>query len=133
MPEDMDKRVEQYIQIRDALKRIDADHDAKRKPLVDLQQVLSGRIQVFLDENKLKNIKTKHGTAHTTTRYTASLADPDAFMRYVEENKAFHLMDRRANATAVKDYVKEHNVPPPGVNLNALTTVGVRRPGEKAE
>jgi hypothetical protein len=36
-------------------------------------------------------------------------------------------MDGRANVTAVKDYVKEKGVLPPGCNLNALKSVGVRR------
>jgi hypothetical protein len=71
---------------------------------------------------------TKGGTIYTSTRYTASLADPEAFMKFVIETRQFDLLDRKANSTAVKDYVGEHNVLPTGCNLTAMKTLGVRRP-----
>jgi len=49
-------------------------------------------------------------------------------MKFVVDNNKFELLDRRANATAVKDYVAANNVLPPGCNLSAICTVGVRRP-----
>ncbi len=132
MTEDVNKRVGQYVQVRDALKRLDEEHDAKRKPLVELQQILSGKLQEALTANNATSLKTEAGTCYISTRYTASLADPDAFMTFVISNKDFDLLDRRANATSCKEYTAKHNHPPPGVNLNAISTVGVRRgkPGE---
>jgi len=50
-------------------------------------------------------------------------------MDYVTTNKLFDLLDRRANTTAVKAFVKKNNQLPPGCNLSAVETVGVRRPG----
>jgi hypothetical protein len=131
MPEDMNKRIMQYVQIRDKLKEIDEAHETARKPLVELQAALSGRLQKFLDDNNMESLKTEHGTCYKSTRYTTSLADPDAFMRFVISNNQFDLLDRRANSTAVKEYVNEHNNLPPGCNLNGITTVGVRRPTGK--
>lgn len=127
MSEDMDKRVSQYVQIRDALKRLEDEYETKRKPLLQLQERLSGRLRTFLETNKLENLKTASGTCYISTRYTASLADPDVFMRFVIANEKFELLDRRANATAVKDYVNDHGALPPGANLNGIQTVGVRR------
>lgn len=127
MSEDINKRVAQYIQVRDALKRIDAEYEQKRKPLLELQEVLSGRLRTFIETNKLENLKTEAGTCYISTRYTASLADPAIFMDFVIKNQAFDLLDRRANATAVTAYVKEHNNLPPGCNLNGIQSVGVRR------
>jgi len=130
MPEDINKRVEQYITIRDKLKELDAAHEEKCKPLRELQEVLSGKLRTFMEANNLDNLKTEAGTCYTSTRYTASLADPDAFMKFVINNKLFDLLDRRANNTAVKEYVNEHNSLPPGCNLNQVQTVGVRRAGK---
>ena len=132
MTEDVNKRVGQYVQVRDALKRLDEEHDAKRKPLVELQQILSGKLQEALTANNAYSLKTEAGTCYISTRYTASLADPDAFMTYVTATRSFDLLDRRANATAVKEYIGKYNSLPPGCNLNAIQTVGVRRgkPGE---
>jgi hypothetical protein len=126
---DMDKRTQQYIDVRDALKRVDDEYALKRKPLLELQEILAGKIRYFMDANHLKNMKTKHGTCYTSVRRTASLQDPDAFMKYVTENGAFELLDRRANSTAVQEFVKQHNTLPPGCNLSSIQTLGVRRQG----
>ena len=131
MSEDMEKRVQQYIDVRDALKRVDERWEAERKPLLEIQEALAGRIQQFMDENSLQNLKTKSGTAYVSIKYTASLADPDVFMKFVISTGKFELLDRRANSTAVKDYVAANNELPPGCNLNGISQVGVRRPAKK--
>lgn len=128
MTEDMAKRTQQYIQVRDKLKAMDEAHDKLRRPLVEIQEQLSGIISAFMETNKLENLKTEHGTCYTSVRYTASLADPALFMRYVIDHAKFELLDRRANSTAVKDFVHDTGGLPPGCNLNAIQTVGVRRP-----
>lgn len=129
MTEDMRKRVLQFIQIRDKLRELEDAHKQKCKPLRDLQELVGARIQQFLSDHKLENLRTEAGTCYISTRHTASLADPEAFMTYVIDNKLYDLLDRRANSTAVKAFVEKHNALPPGCNLNAFETVGVRRAG----
>jgi hypothetical protein len=131
MTEDMDKRIEQYVKLRDCLKVVDEAHELKRKPLVQLMDEVSGQLRAFMEANNLENLKTEHGTCYTTTRHSASLADPDIFMKHVIATSNWELLDRRANATAVQAYVKEKGALPPGVNLNAIQTVGVRRASGK--
>lgn len=123
----VDKRVDQYIRIRDALKVLEEKYETERAPLVEMQNLLTGWMMEFLDKAGASAVKTKYGTCHTSTRYTASLADPDAFMKFVIANNKFELLDRRANATAVRDYVAENKALPPGTNLNSIRTLGVRR------
>lgn len=82
--------------------------------------------------NNMTSAKTEAGTATLSTRYTASLADPDAFMQFVRANDMFELLDRRANATAVKEYVRTNQGrTPPGVNLSALESLSVTKPRKK--
>lgn len=125
--EDIKKRVQQYVQIRDALKAMDDAHEERRKPLLEVQQSLAGILQEALTNSKATSIATEAGTCYESTRYSTSLADPDMFMKWVVEKQAFDMLDRKANATAVKEYTKEHGALPPGVNLTAIKTVGVRR------
>jgi hypothetical protein len=54
-------------------------------------------------------------------------------MDHVTGTGQFELLERRASATAVKDYAGKHGALPPGVKLNALRIVGVRKPGAKAQ
>lgn len=123
----VNQRVAQYVQIRDALKALEEEYEKKKQPLVDAQNMLTGWLQDFLEKAGADSIKTDAGTCYNSTRYTASLADPDAFMKHVVSTGQFELLDRRANATAVKDYVKNHGNLPPGANLSAMKTLGVRR------
>lgn len=125
--DDLAKRIEQYINVRDHLKVIEDEYNEKRKPFVEVQERLSAIIQRFMDEHNLENLKTEHGTCYKTVRYQASLADPDAFMRFVIEHGKFDLLDRRANTTSVRDFVGEHKYLPPGCNLTATQSLGVRR------
>lgn len=125
------ERVKQYVKTRDAIKAMDEAHEEAKRPLVELQNLLTGWLQNFMEQAGADNVKTSEGTCYHSTRYTASLADPEAFMQYVISNKKYDLLDRKANVTAVKDYVAENNALPPGVNLSAIKTVGVRRASGK--
>ncbi len=127
VPTEMDEKVQQYIWMRDKLKEMDKKHKEDCQEFKDIQEKLAGAMQLFLDKTGSTSVKTRYGTFYSSTHYTASLVDPDIFMRYIQDNNMFELLDRRANSTAVKDYLTEHNALPPGCNLNAITTVGVRR------
>jgi hypothetical protein len=131
MSEDMEKRVQQFIALRDALKVIDEAHDAQRKQYVEAMAALTGIMQAFMEANKVENLKTSYGTCYTATKFSASLADPGLFMKHVIDTQSWDLLDRRANVTAVKEYVEQHNGLPPGVNLTSSTSVNVRRPTGK--
>lgn len=125
--EDLDAQIKQYIEVRDTLKAFDDQVATARKPWSTMLDQLGGAIQRFLDAHSLENVATASGTAYKSSRTSASLADPAAFMNYVIENRAYDLLDRRANATAVKAFVEQHKQLPPGVNLSTVETLGVRR------
>lgn len=124
-------RVKQYVDVRDKLKQMDEAHDKARADIVAVKDLLEGWIQQFMDTAGVTSVKTDHGTTFTTTRYSASLADPAAFMDFVVKTNQLELLDRKANVTAVRDYVETHKQLPPGVNLSARTTVNVRRAADK--
>lgn len=127
----VEKRVKQYVAVRDKIKEIEERQKAELQPLKDIQNELTGVLQEAITTIGAESIKTSEGTVYTTTRYTASLADPKAFMDFVKSTDNFDLLDRKANSTAVRDYVAEHGGLPPGVNLSSIATVGVRRASGK--
>lgn len=127
----IDERVEQYIKVRDLISEKTKAFEESIAGLKDLQNMLTGWLQNFMETAGADSVKTQHGTCYSTTRYTASLADPEAFMKYVIETQDFDLLDRKCNVTAARAYVDEKGVQPPGVNLSAIKTVGVRRPSGK--
>lgn len=130
-PFDAEKRIAQYVQCRDLIAKIKERQEQELKPYTQLLEQISAKIQQFMDTNNVVNVKSKAGTAHFTSKQTASLADPDAFMQFVISNSKFDLLDRRANATAVRAFVEETKTLPPGCNINTIRTLGVRRPSGK--
>ena len=121
------QRVEQYLEVRNKIKALDKEAEARKKPWVDIQNELADWIMNFLEKTGTTGAKTKAGTCYVSTRYQTSLADPEAFMNFVITSQNFDLLDRKANSTAVKEYVQEHSALPPGCNLSAIKSVGVRQ------
>lgn len=127
MTKTVDDMVAEYVQLRDEISNLEKKHKEAIKPLRNRQEEVAGWLQKFLDTSGADNVGTKHGTCYTTTKYSAPLADPEAFMQFIVTNNLFELLDRKANVTAVKEYVLENKALPPGVNLTQFKTVNVRR------
>lgn len=119
--------IEAYVKLRDRLQDATKAFEETQKGDKDLMNMLTAWLTNRLEAVGAESVKTKAGTAYTTTRYTASLADPKAFMDFVLANNKLELLDRKANSSAVRDYVQETGGLPPGANLSAIRTVGVRR------
>lgn len=125
-------RVEQYIKLRDMRKAHKAAFTAADQKFALTEEKLSSRMMQLLDAAGIEMARTARGTCFKQTRTTASLRDPDAFMKFVIENKMFDLLDRKANSTAVQDYAKEHEGElPPGATLSSMTHIGVHKKASK--
>jgi hypothetical protein len=126
-PTSIDTRVEQYVKIRDKIKDLEKIHDDTVKPYKDALEGLNALLLQHLQELGVESARTSSGTVYRSNKTSASVADPAAFFDFVLANKTFDLLDKRANKTAVSDYVKDNGTPPPGVNYTVSQVVGVRR------
>jgi hypothetical protein len=130
MPVDISKRVAQYVALRDLIKVKEAEQkkelEKHKKCLEDLNAILLNH----LNEIGGNSLNTDAGTVYKTEKKSAPLADPAAFMSYVIDTQAFDLLDRKANVTAVTEFIKQNGAPPPGVSFSTAFVVGVRRPGQ---
>jgi len=124
---DISKRVDQYVRLRDLIKTKEDEHKAVLKPYKEMLEKLNSVLLDHLNTINGESVRTDTGTVYRTEKKAASLADPDAFMRYVIGSQAWDLLDRKANVTAVADFIEENNAPPPGVNFSTTFVVGVRR------
>lgn len=123
----IETRVEQYIRLRDAIKKQDDEHKEKMKPYRETLEKLNGVLLNHLNQIGGDSVRASSGTVYRTSKKTASLEDADSFMRHVIGSEAWELLDRKANATAVQEFVKENGVLPPGVKFTVTHVVGVRR------
>lgn len=128
---DVDGLVDKFVQLRDRLKLADDAHKQRCAPARELLAHMEGELMERLKAVGGEKIGTKHGTVYRTSRKSATLADADAFRRFVIGGEHWDLCDWRANATAIAGFLEEHNALPTGVNYSVTYTVGVRRSNSK--
>jgi len=126
-PTNMDDLVQQFVKLRDAIKKADDLHKEKTAPAREYLARLNAALLAQLQAIGGDSVKTPHGTAYKTTKRSATLADAGVFRDFVIENGAWDLADWKANAPAVEAFLQEQQELPPGVNLSSVVTVGVRR------
>lgn len=126
-PENIDELVEQMVKVRDKLKEADDAHKKKTEAARKYKEQLENKLLEKLNQVGGEAVKTAHGTVYRTTRRSATIADGDTFRDFVINQAAFDLVDWKANALAVDDFIKSNSAPPPGVNFTTVFTVGVRR------
>lgn len=119
--------VAKYIELRDKKAQFKADYDSKVAKLDENLEKIEAVLLKTFDQTGMESVKTEFGTAYTSTRTTASVADPDAFMTYCRANDAWHLLEKRVSKIAVEQYKAEHDDVPPGVSYRAERTVNIRR------
>jgi hypothetical protein len=122
-----EKRVAQYVQLRDLIKQEDDAHKEKMLPKRETLEQLNSALLQALNAVNGDSISTAAGTVYRTERKSASVADMSAFWTFVVTQGDWDLVDKKANVTAVADYIAKHSAPPPGINFSTSYIAGVRR------
>lgn len=122
-----EKRVGQYVALRDKIKAITDQHKEQLAPYKELLDKLNTELLGHLNTVGGDSVATPAGTVYRTDRKSASIQDMTAFWTYVVSQGDFDMVDKKANPTAVEDYIKKNNASPPGVNFTVQHVVGVRR------
>jgi len=123
----IDDRVDQYVKIRDKIREMEKTHEEIIKPYKEALEGLNSLLLQHLQTMGVESARTMSGTVYITPKTSASVADVSAFWDFIISNNAFELIDKRANKTAVSDFVREKGMAPPGVNYSVTHVVGVRR------
>lgn len=127
LPDSIEDLVAQVVMVRDKLKEADEAHKTKTATARAYKDRLEAKLLERLNELGGDSIKTSAGTVYRSSRQSASIADGAVFRDYIIQNAAFDLVDWKANAPAVGDFIKQQTTPPPGINYTIAYTVGVRR------
>ncbi len=125
--ENIELRVDQYVRLRDMKAEIAERH---KEELRGINEAMSLLEEIFLREMSslsVSSLKTNAGTVSQKRKESAALADPDAFWTHVVVSGNFDLVDKKANVTAVRDYIEQNGVAPPGVNWTSVNIASVRR------
>ena len=104
---DVQKWIGQYVAVRDVKKALEAKHKEELKTYTDILNQLEGRLQNFFSETGQDSAPTGAGTAYLSTTYRASIADKEAFKKFVLDFAEWQMLDWKANAKAVRSFVKD--------------------------
>lgn len=124
---DVEKRVGQYIKLRDLKAEMEEKHESELKPVIETMAMIEDELKGALNAVNVTNMKTDAGTVSLSTKASASAADINAFWTWVITQGAFDMLDKKPNVTAITEYVKQNGVAPPGVNYSTYQGIGVRR------
>lgn len=127
MQVDIESIIKKYVELRDAIDAVNAEAKKKVAALVEAQDTISSVLMKLAKEQGVTSFKTESGTAFIATKDHAGVADWPRVIEFIEQNKAWNLLNKAVNKTAVKEYIDQHEIPPPGVNYTVMQEIQVRR------
>jgi len=124
-----DQLVRVYIKIRDVRSKLKAEYDAQDKELEDQMDLLQAELLNFCKDGNLDSIKTSYGTASRTIKERFWTSDWDEFRKFVKENDALDLFEKRIHQTGMKQFLEENPEKlPVGLNISREYAISVRKP-----
>jgi len=123
----LDEAVAHYIKLRDHKAVLKKKYDDSVESINERLKKLEAAFTKHFEKTGQSSCKTPSGTAYTATRVTCTVQDKDAFLKFVRETGGDEFVESKANSTAVKDYMEEHEEPPPGVSVSVRRVINVNR------
>jgi hypothetical protein len=119
--------VAKYIELRDKKAELKHEYDFKVAKVDEVLAKIEAKLLEVFDSAGMDSVKTEFGTAYSSTRSSASVADKETFMNFIKENDEWSLMEVRAAKLAVEQYKDANGDLPPGINWREERVVNFRR------
>lgn len=120
----LDKLVRIFMKMRAKLTELDAQVEA----IKEQQQMIKSEIKDRMRSVGAKSMKTEHGTVSLTEKTRYYTQDWDSFKRFVIENDAVDLLEKRIAQTNMKTFLQENpTLVPPGLNSDTELDVSIRK------
>lgn len=117
-----------FIALRDRRAQRKAAYDEDDSGDKDKQNKIEVEFLRRFQDRGIDNVSARDvGTAYKSTRASATVADWDAILDFVQENEAWEMLERRVNKTAVEQFKAVEGDLPPGVNWSETQVVNFRR------
>lgn len=120
-----------YIKLRNRKDRATALYKAEIAKYDEDMAKMENWLQARMAVDNLNALPTDSGTAFKQTTEHASVSDMDALLKFIKDNEAWHLLEKRVSKTGVKGYLEENLPLPPGVDWFTKTEIRVRKPSER--
>jgi hypothetical protein len=122
-----------YIEMRDKRKELANCYKAEDEEIGAAMDSLEREMLSMCNKIGSESIKTTCGTIIRSTRENYFCSDWGNFHKFVLENEAVALLEKRIHQGNFKEYMKDNpaNGLPVGVSLNREHTITVRKPSSK--
>ena len=128
----LDKLAEVYIKIRNRIAELTKTYDAEVEALKEQQALISNEMKTMLQTLNVRSVNTVGGTVVLTEKVRYFPSDWSEFKRFVKENDAFDLMEKRIAQTNMAKFLEENpDKYPPGLQSETEISVSVRKPTGK--
>ena len=127
-PVPVEKLVKVFLKMKQKRAEITAaftEQDEKIKAQMD--KVKSALLEYCKDQN-LESVRTTEGLFYRTVRTNYWTSDWESMGKFVVENNAPELLEKRLHQTNMKQFLEENSdLLPPGLNVDSEYTITVRR------
>ena len=124
----VDAVIKKYMKLRSEKEAVEAEIKERVDNIKATMTKLEAWLKVKLDADGLTSFKTDHGTAFLTTTDFANVEDWDAVLRFIREEEAFDMLEKRISKAAVRGYIEANKEVPPGVKYGTKLDINIRKP-----
>lgn len=124
-----DELVEAYLAIRSQREKLARDYEAADNALKEDMAKLEAVMLEMCNSVNADSIKTRHGTVMRKLNERFFCQDWENFYKFVLDNEAVQLLERRIHQSNFKEFMKDHDGDglPPGVNVMREFGISVRK------
>ncbi len=123
----MDKMIAKYVGLRDKKAALAKQHAEQLAPFNQTLEILEAWMLEDLQASGSESMRTENGTAYKSKRTSATVEEWAAVLKFIQDNNAWDLLERRVSKTAVQAVIDDTQQPVPGVKVTTEVTVNVRR------
>jgi len=128
----IDKLTRIYMKMRLAIQEVEREYDTKLEDLKAQQQQVKNAIKDQMLAAGTKSVRTDFGTVSLTEKTRFYTQDWDSFKKFVVEQDAVDLLERRIHQSNMGRFLEENpSLVPPGLNSDTEFDVSVRKPATK--
>jgi hypothetical protein len=127
-PVTLDRLAKVYLKIRTHLGEITKTYETEAETLKAKQHEVAMAMKDIMQATGLKSAKTDHGTVMLTTKTRYIAQDWDAMKRFVIDNDAVDLLEKRIAQKNMSEFLENNpGIVPPGLNVMTEVDVSVRK------
>ena len=125
----LDKLAKVYRKIKSEIDTLTREHDTKIEILKASQEQLKFAMKDQMKALGVKSVNTAFGTLSMVSKIRYSTQDWDSFKKFMIENDALDLLEKRIAQTNMAQFLEENpGVVPPGLNSFSDFEIRVTKP-----